>query len=124
MKIPPRAWYALTLTGYFGIMALLPVWLGWFKPPGLLTPPAAIVLLALPLFFALRGLLHARRYTVAWSLFLSLFYFAHGIIEAWSEPVGRWGALLEVLLSLCWLIGGIAWIRGTAPKKQAPEGTG
>ena len=120
-----RLLYALTLFGYFGIMVLLPVWIGWFKPPGLLIPPVAIMLLALPLFFALRGMLHARRYTIAWSLFLSLLYFTHGIIEAWSEPVARWGALAEVFLSICWLAGGIAWIRATSPKrKQNSENSG
>jgi len=94
-------------------MALLPVWIGWFKPPGLLIPPVAIVVLALPLFFALRGMLHARRYTIAWSLFLSLFYFTHGVIEAWSEPVA------EIILSIFWLVSGIAWIRATSPKRNS-----
>ena len=119
MKPPASIYLALTLFGYFGIMALLPVWIGWFKPPGLLVPPVAIGLLALPLFFALRGMLHARRYTVAWSLFLSLFYFTHGVIEAWSEPVGRWGAVAEIILSTVWLVGGILWIRATSPKRTS-----
>ncbi|HHJ14757.1 MAG TPA: DUF2069 domain-containing protein [Gammaproteobacteria bacterium] len=117
-----RLWYALTLTGYFGIMVLLPVWIGWFRPPGLLRPSVVITLMALPLFPALRGLLHARRYTAAWSLFLAVFYFAHGVIEAWSEPVGRWGALAETALALLWLAAGIAWIRATSPRlgRQSP----
>ncbi len=120
MSLRPQLLYALTLLGYFGIMVLLPVWIGWFKPPGLLIPPVAIALLALPLFFALRGMLHAHRYTVAWSLFLSLLYFTHGIIEAWSEPVARWGAITEVILATCWLAGGIAWIRVTSPRRHPP----
>ncbi|VAW76773.1 hypothetical protein MNBD_GAMMA15-57 [hydrothermal vent metagenome] len=116
MKSRASIYLAVTLFGYFGIMVLLPVWIGWFKPPGLLIPPVAIGLLALPLFFALRGMLHAKRYTVAWSLFMSMFYFTHGVIEAWSEPVGRWGAVTEIILSACWLAGGILWIRATSPK--------
>ncbi len=119
MSSRTQLYYALTLFGYFGIMALLPVWIGWFKPPGLLIPPVAIGVLALPLFFALRGMLHARRYTIAWSLFLSLFYFTHGVIEAWSEPVARWGALTEIILSIFWLVSGIAWIRATSPKRNS-----
>lgn len=108
-----RLLYALTLVGYFGIMALLPVWYGWVAPPAVVPPAVAITLLGLPLFAPLRGLLHGRRYTVAWSLFLSLLYFTHGIVEAWSDSAARLPAILEILLSLLWLVAGIAFIRAT-----------
>ena len=107
----PRYFYALTLCGYFGIMLLLPLWYGWLVPPGVFPTRATLVILGLPLFAPLRGLLHARRYTVAWSLYLCLLYLTHGIVEAYSSPEARWLALTEVALSLCWLIGGIAFIR-------------
>jgi uncharacterized membrane protein len=74
-------------------------------------PPAAILLLGLPLFLVLRGLLNARPRAVAWSLFLSLLYFTHGTVEAWSQPQARWLAFTEIALALCWMIGGIAFIR-------------
>jgi uncharacterized membrane protein len=109
--LTPRLAHALTLFGYFGIMVLLPAWYGWLAPPALVPPQIAIAALGLPLFAPLRGLLHARRYTVAWSLFLSLLYFTHGCVEAWSAEHARWLALLEVALSLCWLGGGILFIR-------------
>jgi len=111
----PRLYYILLLTGYFGVMLLLPVWYGWLSPPQFLSPRAALLVLGLPLFMALRGLLHARRKTIAWSLFLSLPYFAHGNMEAYSNPAARWLALTEVVLSLCWLAGGIAWLRSHPP---------
>ena len=106
-----RLLYGLTLTGYFGIMLLLPVWYGWLVPPQLISPQLALVLLGLPLFAALRGLLHVRRHTIAWSLFLSMFYFSHGCMEAWGNPQARWLALIEVGLSLCWLVVGILYLR-------------
>lgn len=119
-----RGYYALTLLGYLGIMALLPVWYGWLYPPRVLAPTTVIVLLALPLFAPLRGLLHARPYTVAWSLFVSLIYFIHGIVEAYSNPQVRWLALGEVALSLCWMSGGTLFIRATSrartPRNPAP----
>ena len=99
------------LGGYFGIMLLLPLWYGWLAPPGLLPAQLALVLLGAPLFLPLRGLLHGRRYTVAWSLFLSLLYFTHGSMEAWSNAAARWLALTEVALSLLWLIGGVIYLR-------------
>ena len=106
-----RLFYGLTLFGYFGIMLLLPVWYGWLAPPQLISAQLALALLGVPLFFPLHGLLHARRYTIAWSLFLSMLYFSHGCMEAWGNPDARWLALLEVGLSLCWLAGGIMFLR-------------
>jgi uncharacterized membrane protein len=108
-----RLFYALTLIGFFGIMLLLPAWYGWLAPPTVVSPSVAILALGLPLFAPLRGLLHARSYTVAWSLFLSLLYFTHGCVEAYSAAEARWLALLEIALSLCWLGGGIAFIRSS-----------
>jgi uncharacterized membrane protein len=108
-----RLFYALTLFGYFGIMPLLLAWYGWLAPPGTVSAQFALVTLGLPLFTPLRGLLHAQRYTVAWSLFLCLLYFTHGIVEAYSDTEARWLALTEVALSLCWLVGGIGFIRAS-----------
>jgi len=116
-----RLWHALTLVGYLGIMALLPAWYGWLAPPQVVSAPVVIAILGLPLFLVLRGLLHARPRTVAWSLFLSLFYFTHGIVEAYSESQARWLALGEVALALCWITGGILFIR--AAKRTAESGS-
>lgn len=108
-----RIYYTITLLGYFGIMLLLLAWYGWLSPPGLLQPAVVIVLLTLPLFAALRGILHARRYTITWSLFLALFYMSHGIVETWSMDQARWLPLTEIVLSLCWLSGGILFVRAS-----------
>lgn len=113
-----RLLYGLMLTGYFGIMLLLPAWYGWLAPPQLISPQLALLLLGLPLFTPLRGLLHVRRYTIAWSLFLSMLYFTHGCMEAWGNPQARWLALIEVGLSLCWLVGGILYLRHSNPERQ------
>ena len=117
-----RARLALTLllTGYFGIMLLLPVWYGWLSPPQLVNPRLALLLLGLPLFAPLRGLLHGRRYTAAWSLFLSLIYLTHGSMEAYSNPDARALALTEVTLALFWVVGGIAYVRTTRASPQHP----
>lgn len=116
-----RLFYTLLLTGYFGTLLLLPVWYGWLSPPQLITPRLALVLLGLPLFAPLRGLLHARRYTVTWSLFLALLYFTHGCMEAYSNAPARWLALSEVALSLCWITGGIGYLRNSRAPQQQPR---
>jgi len=114
-----RVCYAVVLTAYFGIMLLLPLWYGWLAPPRLLPASVALLILAAPLFIPLRGLLHARPYTVAWSLFISLIYFTHGIMEAWSKPEARGLARTEGGLSLCWLIAGILCVRSSARSSEA-----
>lgn len=117
----PRLFYALLLGGYFGIMLLLPAWYGWLAPSRLIPPQLALLLLGLPLFAVLRGLLHARRRSVGWSLFLSLLYLTHGCMEAWSNGDARWLALGEAALALCWVSGGIGWLRATRDP-AAPQG--
>jgi uncharacterized membrane protein len=115
-----RLSYPLLLIGYFGIMLLLPVWYGWLSPPQLISPRLALVLLGVPLFAPLRGLLHARRYTIAWSLFLSLLYLTHGSMEAYSNAAARGLAFTETALSLCWIAGGIAYLRSTRTPQRHP----
>ena len=61
-----------------------------------------------------------RGYSVAWSLFLSLFYFTHGIVEAYSDSQARWLALTEVALALCWIVGGILFIRASKRAAESP----
>lgn len=115
-----RLYYWLTLSGYLGIMVLLLAWYGWLAPPETVPAKVIIVVLALPLFAPLRGLLHARPYTVAWSLFIALIYFIHGTVEAWSNEAARSLALLEVFLSIVWMTAGTAFIRTS--KKLADAG--
>ncbi len=119
-----RLYYALTLLGYLGIMVLLVAWYGWLAPPRLIPAPVAVLALGLPLFAPLRGLLHGRPYTVAWSLFLSLIYLTHGIVEAYSDNTARWLALTEVALSVCWMVGGILFIRTSRYRTQEEVGRG
>lgn len=112
-------WKALTLTGYFGTFALIVAWYGWLSPPQRLPVYIALLALGIPLLLPLRGLLHGRRYTYAWSLFLALGYLSHGLIEAYSTPADRGLALLELALVLAWFVGAVGYVRGGARRKQA-----
>ncbi|HEB99471.1 MAG TPA: DUF2069 domain-containing protein [Thiotrichales bacterium] len=104
-------WLALTLAGYLGLFAWLGLWITFLSPPERLPVSLALLLAGTPLLFPLRGLLHGRPYTVKWSLFLALFYFTHGVVEAYASAGERPYALLEVLLALTWFAGGIAYVR-------------
>jgi len=74
--------------GYFVLLALLLNWLTWLSPPRGVPVALALVLLTVPLLFPLRGLLHGRPYTHAWTSFLALLYFAFGIdaVAAGHDP--------------------------------------
>ena len=107
----PSAFRVTGLTGYLGLWILLPAWYAWLAPSAVL--PLALVLgfLLLPLAFALPGMLRGKVYTYAWSSLLSLAYFGHGVVEAWTFPGERLYGLAEVALSLLWFTGAIFYVR-------------
>lgn len=98
--------------GYGGLWILLPLWYLWLAPSTQL-PRLLVAALVLPLIFPLAGLVRGRAYTYAWSGFVALLYFAHGVGEAWTWPAERVYALTEIGLSLLWFTGAIAYVRAT-----------
>ncbi|MGD2137002.1 MAG: DUF2069 domain-containing protein [Gammaproteobacteria bacterium] len=106
-----RFLYALTLVGYFGVLGLLIGWYGWLSPPEFLPVALALLLLVTPLLFPLRGILHGRPYTFAWSCFLALLYFTHGVMEAYSSEADRYLGLLEVVFASLWFLAATGYIR-------------
>lgn len=108
------AWAALT--------ALQPAWHAWLSPPA---PPALWLVLAfttMPLLLPLLALRDVRR-ALLWVGILSLFYFSHGVAEAWSSHRERWLALLEVALTvlLIGLLGAGVRRRPEQIGKSSPE---
>ena len=89
------AWTALTV--------LQPVWHAWLLPPALMPIWLVLALTTAPLLLPLFALRDVRR-ALLWVGILSLFYFSHGVAEAWSSKSERWLALIEVALSVL-LIG-------------------
>lgn len=101
----------ITLMGYLGIGCLLIMWYGWLAPSSALPAWLVLGMLLTPMLFPLQGLVTGRPYTYAWSAFLSLFYFTHGITEAFSMPQERLYGLFEVALSILWFTGAILFVR-------------
>lgn len=104
-------WKHLALTGYFGVFLLIVAWYGWLSPPTRLPAVYALLALGTPLLLPLRGLLHGRPYTYAWSLFLALGYATHALIEVYSTPTDRVLALLELALVLLWFVAAMMYVR-------------
>lgn len=105
----------LTLTGYGMLILLLIMWYGVWSPS---TLPKGLVLflLLLPLMFPLVGMIKGKIYTHAWMSMLILFYFVHGVGEAWTTPEDRNYAIAEIILSLLVYVGSMAYVKLSKPK--------
>lgn len=112
-KNKPNFFYLMSLTSYFGLLLLLASWIIYFDPPKNETTSLALIFILTPLLIALRGLLNGKRYTYAWSSMLILFYFMHGVVEAWANAneTIKILALIEVFLSVVFFIGAIMYVR-------------
>lgn len=96
----------LTLVSYITLIGLLLGWYGIHDPS-----PVALIALLLPLLFPLRGLLKGDPYTFAWSSFLILIYFIHGVVEAYANPAVRLLAGFEILCSVAFYSGAVLYAR-------------
>ncbi len=84
----------------WGALALLQiVWHAWLLPPARMPVGVALLIGLLPLAIPL---LYWRAPARALLLagMISLFYFCHGVAEAWSAPTERTLALIEVALAV------------------------
>jgi uncharacterized membrane protein len=101
----------LSLISFFGLMITLICWIT-LGEHGAHYPVAGWLIMALtPLLFPLRGLLHGKPYTHAWTGFMMLLYFSHGIGEVYSAPAFNVYASLEVLFSFLTFSASVVFIR-------------
>ncbi|MDQ0010131.1 putative membrane protein [Luteibacter jiangsuensis] len=85
--------------------ALLALQLLWYTlyPPVSIPTWVAFALTVPPLLLPLLSLPNVTR-ALLWVGILALFYFCHGVSEAWSSTADRWLAVVEIVLTLL-LIG-------------------
>lgn len=96
------AWAALLL--------LQPLWYLWLAPPGNNNGALALMLTLPPLLLPLLALRRGRRRALLWVGIISLGFFCHGVVAAYSHPSLRVPALIEVALCtvLIFSLGAIA----------------
>ncbi|MBV8629120.1 MAG: DUF2069 domain-containing protein [Paraburkholderia sp.] len=90
-------------------------WLAPLRPGG-----SALVLKAVPLLLALRGVLGRRVYTLQWASMLILLYFAEGIVRGMSDR-GALSATLgwfEAALAMVFFVCALGYV---APFKRAAK---
>lgn len=88
---------AVAVASLLALITLCLAWELWLAPTG----RGTLALKALPLSFALAGLLKRRMYTYRWLSLLVWLYVLEGLVRATSESgIGALLAVLEVLLGL------------------------
>jgi len=101
------------------LVALIVLSVGWELWWAPLRPGGSLMALkAVPLLFAVRGVLRARLYTLQWVAMLSLLYLMEGAVRAWSDTSAASVALagVEIVLSLGLYFSAILYVR---PAKRA-----
>lgn len=115
---PARVRHA-TRAGFiaWGMLLVLElIWHAWLAP----FDPPALALAIVPLLLPLLAL-HRPHRALLWVGIIALFYFAHGISDAWTTPAWRIPALIEMALSAI-LIGALgAGVQRRKRQPQAPQ---
>ncbi|MCW9046721.1 MAG: DUF2069 domain-containing protein [Gammaproteobacteria bacterium] len=99
-----------TLVGYFGLLIFIPVWHILVIPLDAKFMSITLLVQIGPLMFPLRGILHGRVYTHAWTMYLALFYFVIGVWYAGDESTRNFGVVFS-LLSILFFIGTMLYTR-------------
>ncbi len=111
-----KFYYYLALFGFFGLFSLHMAWHTVLAPSPAF--PVALVLVAVitPLLLPFWGLLNGNLRSCTWMSYISLFYFTHGVAEAYINSAEFYYAMLEVVFSLL-LCAGVSFYVYTAEKK-------
>lgn len=87
------------------LLLLQPAWYLWLAPPANGQGGLALMLAMPPLLLPLLSYRRGALRMLLWVGILGLFYFAHGIVAAYSEPSARWPASVQAIL--CVLLIGV-----------------
>jgi uncharacterized membrane protein len=114
MRPPAAIGAAVALVAMIVLAVAWERWLAPLRPGG-----SALVFKAVPLVFALPGVLRRRLYTLQWASMLILFYFAEGIVRGMTDTQAsaRLG-WIETALALVFLLCALAYL---APFKRAAK---
>jgi uncharacterized membrane protein len=115
MSAPIAPTYRLGLAAWAALLLLQLAWHGWLFPGQHMPMAVVLAITVVPLLLPLFALRDVRR-ALLWVGILSLFYFSHGISEAWSAPGERWLGWLEIVLTVT-LIGTLG--AGVRRKRRA-----
>lgn len=102
----------------FALIILSVGWELWWAP---IVPGGSwLALKAVPLLFAIRGVLRGSLYTLQWAAMLVLLYFMEGVVRAWSDldSASVLCAWAEIVFSLGFYLCAIFFVY---PAKRAAQ---
>ncbi len=94
--------------GIVALFSLQLIWHVFLLPVGPAAGWLIAGLFALPILPALILLLLRHRLAAYWGAVAALFYFSHGVMETWANPIARPIALAETALSI-WIVVAYGW---------------
>lgn len=89
----------IALSGYFGLLIFMPLWLFVLQPSEGLSPTLAFIMFCCPLLLPLPGLLKGKPYTFAWANFIVMIYFLHSLTTIWVSDTEQLYALIELFFA-------------------------
>ncbi len=93
------------LTGYIGLLILIPIWLFLIAPREGHSNAFIFVVYIVPLLLPLKGIIQDKPYTYAWANFIVMFYFIHGFTLLWVAQDQLIWVLLELTFASLMFIG-------------------
>lgn len=106
--------YRIGLLAWAMLLVLQLAWHGWLFPPQQLSRWLVLAVTVVPLLLPVFAIRDVRR-ALLWVGILSLFYFCHGVAEAWSSPDERTLALAEIVLTV-----GLIAVLGAGVRRRQP----
>jgi uncharacterized membrane protein len=100
-----------------GLALLQVVWHAWLLPPARMPVVVALLIALLPLAIPLLYWRPPARMLLLAGM-ICLFYFCHGVAEAWSAPGERVLALIELALAVVVILA-----CARRPKRRRPSGS-
>ncbi len=109
---------AVLVSTHLGLIAFMMLWLTLLSPSTFFPVAMTLIIAITPLLLTLRGVLDGRMRPMAWTIFLSFPYFAHGIGEWVSNPDEALYGAIEVMLSTGLFLGSMLSIRYKARERD------
>lgn len=109
----------LRIVATASLFALIVLCVAWESVLAPIRPGGSLLILkALPLAFAVRGVARGNLYTYQWACMLALLYLMEGVVRAMSDPGATSVALAwgEIVLSSVFFLSAILYLR---PAKRA-----
>jgi len=112
----------MSLVGYFALLTLILNWLTWIDPPKQLPRSFVLIVLTVPLLIPLHGIVHGKRRTHQWVIFLSAGYFLIGV-DTWFTQIGLRSVLgaAMTLFSIVLFVGCSGYGKHSGPVREPKE---